>query len=377
LKFRNRQLIQSGGVSASGDKSTSAANPDFSNAEEREMRTRLENVLDVLDPAIIIFNRAGVIVHRNLAGERFKNARHGDAVVSDLIGRMATAGLSGDPGMEELELLGPPVQVWLIASKILGPSADPEGIVVAVHDITALRRVEKIRGDFVANVTHELKTPIGALAILAETIATSDKDSDVQELAESLVKESTRLGRMVDDLLDLSTIEMQSTHNRSEVALVDLIEEAMERVSALARQRAVALNCASYADQDIYLFCDRAQIVNALTNLLENAVKYSDSKQVVTITAALEDSHQIVNIEIIDEGIGIPTADLERIFERFYRVDKARSRSTGGTGLGLSIVRHVAEAHGGTVRVESQEGEGSRFTLSIPSLLISTQKTIS
>jgi signal transduction histidine kinase len=171
---------------------------------------------------------------------------------------------------------------------------------------------------------------------------------------------------MVDDLLDLSTIELQDAKDHRSIAVGVLVEEALGRVSALARQRQVALDFVSRGEEAISLLCDQAQMVNALTNLLENAIKYSDSGQLVTIAAYRGDSRGGVVVEVSDDGAGIPDQDQERIFERFYRVDKARSRSTGGTGLGLSIVRHVVEAHGGTIVVESEEGEGSVFRLTLP-----------
>ena len=358
MRFKNRRVL------SSPDKSDS----DFqlSSVPDQSINESMQGVLDLLEVAIIIFDQSGRAVYRNKAGARFDQARHSDAVVKDSINRMVAATLIGGAPEEELELLGPPAQVWSLSCEALRSDSQPQGVVVAVQDVTSLRRVEKVRRDFVANVTHELKTPIGALAILAETIATGDKGADTQELAERLVRESNRLGRMVDDLLDLSTIELQDAKDHRSIAVGVLVEEALGRVSALARQRQVALDFVSRGEEAISLLCDQAQMVNALTNLLENAIKYSDSGQLVTITAYRGDSRGGVVVEVSDDGAGIPDQDQERIFERFYRVDKARSRSTGGTGLGLSIVRHVVEAHGGTIVVESEEGEGSVFRLTLP-----------
>jgi two-component system sensor histidine kinase SenX3 len=207
-------------------------------------------------------------------------------------------------------------------------------------------------------VTHELKTPIGALALLAETMTGGYDPSVMRQLSEQIVHEADRLAQIVDDLLDLSLIEAQAPA-REPTKVRHLCEEAVERVRALAQAKRIAVG--SETPADLIVRCDARQMVVAIANLLENAVKYSDPGGKVELHASHEGGQVVVVVR--DEGIGIPTKDLERVFERFYRVDKARSRETGGTGLGLSIVRHVAHGHGGDVTVESREGEGSVFRL--------------
>ena len=177
------------------------------------------------------------------------------------------------------------------------------------------------------------------------------------------MRESYRLGRIVDDLLDLSLIEAQAAPTREPTPVRVLVEEAVERLSPLALARRIPLRTEPITD-DLLVLCDVPQLVSAITNLLDNALKYSEPGEDVVVSADAINGRVVLRVE--DHGIGIPNRDLERIFERFYRVDKARSRATGGTGLGLSIVRHVAEAHGGEVTVESAEGEGSSFRLSLP-----------
>ena len=237
------------------------------------------------------------------------------------------------------------------------------GAVGFVRDISELRRVESVRRDFVANVSHELKTPIGALALLAETMAADDDPVVIRQLAERVQLESDRLGRIVDDLLDLSLIEAQEAPSRGPVPVYVVLHEAVERVRAAADARGIPIEI-SPISADLEVVCDRSQLVSAVTNLLDNAVKYSDSDEPVELVASIDDG--AASIAVRDHGIGIPKRDLERIFERFYRVDRARSRATGGTGLGLSIVRHIAQAHGGDVTVESIEGVGSTFRLRLP-----------
>jgi two-component system sensor histidine kinase SenX3 len=234
--------------------------------------------------------------------------------------------------------------------------------------VTEQRRTDDVRRDFVANVSHELKTPIGAMALLAETIASTDEPETARSLTDQMLRETDRLARIVDDLLDLSLAEAQEAPVRDRVPVRVLLDEAVERVRPLALARGIPLRD-EVPDDDLSVECDAGQLVSAITNLLDNAIKYSDEGGSVEARAYAEGgtagSDRVV-IEVRDHGIGIPTTDLERIFERFYRVDKARSRATGGTGLGLSIVRHVVQAHHGEVAVESREGDGSTFRLVLP-----------
>ena len=344
-------------------------------AESAAARLRAEHdrflaALGAARDSIIIVDPAGEVVLRNATAERFHNARHGDAVAEVVITRLLDDARAGIAHHEELSLLGPPSQVLSIDAVPLradgarvGPVVGPVvGAVAFVADITDLRRVENVRRDFVANVSHELKTPIGALALLAETIAAGD-NSATHELSGRLVREADRLARIVDDLLDLSLIEAQEQPSRRAVPVAQLLNDAIERVRSTADAQHIPI-LVTGADDGLLLTCDPTQVVSALANLLDNAIKYSDDGQPVEVTARSDGEHSV--IEVRDHGIGIPATDLERIFERFYRVDRARSRTTGGTGLGLSIVRHVVQGHDGDVTVDSIEGEGSTFRLVFP-----------
>jgi two-component system sensor histidine kinase SenX3 len=312
---------------------------------------------------VIVVDAAGREEFRNTAALRFRDARHAEALAEHAVAQLVERARQGEVAERELPLFGPPREVLVLRALPLGDDGDTLGAVALIHDVTDARRVESVRRDFVANVSHELKTPIGALGLLAETIASADDVEVVRRLAEQLVRESDRLGRIVDDLLDLSLIEAQAAPTREPTPVHVLVEEAVERLGALALARGIPLRTEP-ADEDLMVRCDPTQLVSAITNLLDNAVKYSDHGQEVEVGAVPEGDQVVVCVR--DHGIGIPSRDLERVFERFYRVDKARSRATGGTGLGLSIVRHVAEAHGGEVTVESTEGEGSTFRLAIP-----------
>jgi two-component system sensor histidine kinase SenX3 len=233
--------------------------------------------------------------------------------------------------------------------------------VVVVRDETRLRRLEAIRQEFVANVSHELKTPIGALALLAETLAATDDPAEAERRTDLLIEEAHRLGRVIDDLLELSEVEGRD-RRREPVDLSALVEEVVAKLGRQAEQSGVAIELDLAPDQ--VCLADSLQLGSAVTNLVDNAIKYADGHSPVTV--AVRPGDGFADVVVRDRGIGIPQHDLARVFERFYRVDKARSRGTGGTGLGLAIVRNVARVHGGEVGASSREGEGSTFTLRLP-----------
>ena len=317
---------------------------------------------------MIVVDTARHEVVRSGSADRFRNARHGDAVAQEVVDRLLRGALQGDEGSEELALFGPPRETLIVHAL---PLRDERGALIGaaayVEDVTELRRVESVRRDFVANVSHELKTPIGAMGLLAETFLACDDVEVGRRLAEQLVREADRLARIVDDLLDLSQVEAQEQPIRETVRLRVLVDEAVERVRALALARSIPIRVQDIPE-DIVVLCDPVHVVGAITNLLDNAVKYSDPGDPVEVFGESIDSRAVVRI--VDHGIGIPSRDLERIFERFYRVDKARSRATGGTGLGLAIVRHVAQLHGGEVTVTSTEGDGSTFCFVLPTSVL-------
>jgi two-component system sensor histidine kinase SenX3 len=248
------------------------------------------------------------------------------------------------------------------------------GVVIVIDDISERRRVDALRRDFVSNISHELKTPVGALGLLAETLISETTASDddgldptsaavVQRLAARLHHEALRMGRTIDDLLELSRIEVGEPPTNELIPVVQILADAVERVRPAAELRDVKVEVGCSPPQ-LAVAGDRRQLVSAVANLVDNAVKYSDPGSIVHVAG--HGAGRWAELSIEDRGMGIPRPHLERIFERFYRVDQARSRETGGTGLGLAIVRHVAGNHHGTVLVESDEGVGSTFTLRLP-----------
>src|SRR4051812_5558390 len=237
-------------------------------------------------------------------------------------------------------------------------------VLALVEDRTRERRVESIRRDFVANVSHELKTPVGAIQLLSDAVNDAADDPEaVQRFAGRMHSESERLARLVQQIIELSRLQGDDPLDEPVAVEVDkIVARAIDEnlTDATSRQIDLVHNGA----EGLVLLGNREQVAVAVGNLVANAVAYSPEGSSVVVGAAAHDT--TVDISVTDRGIGIPAHELDRIFERFYRVDPARHRSTGGTGLGLSIVKHVAATHGGEVRVWSVEGQGSTFTLTLP-----------
>jgi two-component system sensor histidine kinase SenX3 len=239
-------------------------------------------------------------------------------------------------------------------------------VLVLMQDRTEVYRLEAVRRDFVANVSHELKTPVGALSLLAEAVLEANDDPEaVKRFADRMQVESARLTALVRELLELSRVQSDDPLAAPEpVAVDDVVRAALDRSGALAASRRIRLQ--TTGERGLQVLGSERQLLMALGNLVVNAVTYSpDASRVVV---GVRTAGEAVEISVVDQGIGIPPAEQERIFERFYRVDPARARATGGTGLGLAIVKHIAAVHGGEVSVWSVEGAGSTFTLRLPAL---------
>jgi two-component system sensor histidine kinase SenX3 len=307
---------------------------------------------------VIVSDRNGDIVYRNPSARALAGT-HAGVLVDEAIERHLRRASRGTPTEEIIDLYGPPRQVVFVSA---APTADG-GAYAFVEDVSERRRIDAVRTDFVANISHELKTPVGALAVLAETLADEDDPATIRRIADRMLEEAHRAARTIDDLMELSRIELGGEHVRDGVDTGDVIRAAVERVAEIARRREITIDWLD-RDQSATVTGDRRQLVSAVGNLVENAVKYSEVGGLVQIRSRVVGPWN--EFMVIDQGAGIPNRDLDRIFERFYRVDKARGRDTGGTGLGLSIVRHVATNHGGDVQVSSREGEGSTFVLRIP-----------
>jgi two-component system, OmpR family, sensor histidine kinase SenX3 len=447
---------------------------------------RLRRSLDTLTQGVVLCDENGTVIYRNGRANALMVSRHGDALAAQAVTDVLEDAWHEGSAERTLDLYGPPRRTLQVRARQIDDGRRPLGVIALIEDVSERRRLEEIRRDFVANVSHELKTPMGALGLLAETLV-SEPDPDVaQRLALRIHNEAFRVSRIIDDLLDLSRIESEEAPPREPVLVNLVMADAIERVRATADQRGLEI-VLHEPSPPVAVLGDRRQLVSAMHALLENAITYSydNSKVVVTgvaqrfnpnlshpsvvgesddarpdpvtgeypavaADAAPEDpasgdpapgdvaagrdasavqpvfvpeildqysplgqsapgasaatgttaptmpgpptvsaegdaagtgpadssaatspnwrieERDNVRLSVQDHGVGIPARDLDRIFERFYRVDHGRSRDTGGTGLGLSIVRHVANNHQGWVDVESREGEGSTFTLVLP-----------
>ena len=413
-------------------------------AESSSDAIRLRRSLDTLTQGVVLCDENGTVIYRNGRANALMVSRHGDALAAQAVTELLEGAWHEGAAERTLDLYGPPRRTLQVRARQIDDGRRPLGVIALIEDISERRRLEEIRRDFVANVSHELKTPIGALGLLAETLIAEPDAEVAQRLAGRIHNEAFRVSRIIDDLLDLSRIESEEAPTREPVLVNLVMADAIERVRATAEQRGIEI-ILHEPSPPIAVVGERRQLVSAMHALLENAITYSydESKVVVSGTVrrapqrvgshrhrrrpnrwrrpsrpptsatttrrrprscwprprgrprpparpdrprskasrrpwaasttawagrnewrAEERDH--VRLSVQDSGIGIPARDLDRIFERFYRVDHGRSRDTGGTGLGLSIVRHVANNHQGWVDVESREGEGSTFSLVLP-----------
>ena len=458
-------------------------------AESSADAIRLRRSLDTLPQGVVICDENGTVVYRNGRANTLMTSRHGDALAAQAVTELLEDAWRGGTAERTVDLYGPPRRTLTVRAHQIDDGRRPLGVIAMIEDVSERRRLEEIRRDFVANVSHELKTPMGALGLLAETLV-SEPDVEVSHrLASRIHTEAFRVSRIIDDLLDLSRIESEEAPPREPVLVNLVMADAIERVRATADQRGITITL-SEPHPPVAVLGDRRQLVSAMHALLENAVTYSYDGTAVTVSgtvvaegldvaeplaavatvspaatstigsgqlslglglppaptpetadpiglggpgagadplaepdvgasragesgglvakpggwvspaatagtvdaapgangtdgratgvdgepaslggpepAARPVARETVRLAVADHGVGIPARDLDRIFERFYRVDHGRSRDTGGTGLGLSIVRHVANNHQGWVDVESREGEGSTFTLVLP-----------
>ncbi len=321
----------------------------------------LREAVEHLEIGVLVVDEAGDVSYRNSAATSFRGT-HVGILLDDHIAEVVRASHAGAPQVRVVEIHGPPRR-WL---EISGSAVPSGGAVVTIRDVSERVRTDTMRSDFVTNISHELKTPVGAVAVLAEALIDETDPAVVHRLSDHLVEEAHRAVRTIDDLLKLSEIE--STRPGDDVVdLSAIVRAAIARGRIVDGGRGVEITSLDVPD-GLLLRGDERQLASAVGNLVENAVKYSHAGDVVQVRTRVDDT--AVEVMVADQGIGIPTRDLDRVFERFYRVDKARSRETGGTGLGLAIVRHVATNHGGEVLVSSQEGEGSTFVLRLPASLV-------
>ena len=290
--------------------------------------------------------------------------RRGQLAVPELSEVVERSVADGTVREEQLRVRRPPLgREWLDLQVRVAPQSGGS-VLALVDDLSEERRVDAVRRDFVANISHELKTPVGALSLLAEAVLTASDDADqVRQFAQRMLIEAERLAHLIQDIIDLSRLQGDDPLLRAEPVDIDaLIQRAVDEVRTVATANDIDFVVGEPCGGAVY--GDAGQLQTAVRNLLANAIAYSPAGTKVAIDARRADA--LIEIVIKDQGVGIAANDLERIFERFYRVDPARSRVTGGTGLGLAIVKHVCQNHGGECTVWSEIGVGSTFIIRLP-----------
>ncbi|MEE1747868.1 MULTISPECIES: ATP-binding protein [unclassified Streptomyces] len=329
----------------------------------------VDTVLSVLSSSAVVLDESDSVVKASSAAYALGLVRGGRLAVDAMLNMARDTRRDGEIRQVELDLprRGTGRGEALAVSARVAPLGS-RLVLLLVEDLTEARRIEAVRRDFVANVSHELKTPVGALSLLSEAVMDASDDPEaVERFAGRMQIEATRLTNLVQEIIDLSRVQNDDPLEDAEPVRVDeLVAEAIDRCRQQAGSKQITMAAGGTAE--LRIWGNRGQLAAALGNLVENAVNYSPARTRVGIAArrlSVPGGDQI-EIAVTDQGIGISEKDRERVFERFYRVDPARSRATGGTGLGLAIVKHVAASHGGEVTVWSSEGQGSTFTLRLP-----------
>jgi two-component system sensor histidine kinase SenX3 len=323
-----------------------------------------DEVIDSLESAGIVLDASNNVLKASTGALAFGLVWNQALMHPELVALVDQVRRDGEPIGKELHLSRGPFGEASIYVFVRVARLGTRFVLVLAEDRTESYRLEEVRRDFVANVSHELKTPIGAVSLLAEALEQASNEPDeVKRFAKRLSIEAERLARTTHEIIELS--RLQASDVLQEAAVVDIdavIAQAVDRNRVAAEKHGIALVSGGEAGTEV--FGDAGMLVTAVHNLVANAIQYSPDNSRVGIGVSHADG--VVEIAVTDQGVGIPEAERERVFERFFRVDSARSRNTGGTGLGLAIVKHVVQNHGGDVRVWSHPGSGSTFTIRLP-----------
>jgi two-component system sensor histidine kinase SenX3 len=331
----------------------------------REDPSILFDVLDQLDQDVLLLAPGDISLFTSPGIENLNIVKDGRILSPELLAIIRVVRRTGINQSGKIEVPRGPIGegVRELTVKVISLEKDLQ-ILVLLSDESEAERVHEVRRDFVANISHELKTPIGALSLLSEAVLSAkDEPAAVEKFASRMQQEARRLTELVQEIINLSRLQDSDPLQIAEpLSVGELISEAVDQCQTTSEARKIRLSVSEHTD--VKVFGDRDQLLMAIHNLIENAINYSPENTNVSISTSTE--ADIVTISVADQGIGIPESDLERIFERFYRVDPARSRETGGTGLGLSIVKHVAAKHGGEIKVWSSQNVGSTFAFRLP-----------
>jgi two-component system sensor histidine kinase SenX3 len=324
----------------------------------------VDQVLDALESAGVVLDPSNNVIKASPGATALGLVWNGLLVHPHLVELVDRVRRTGDPITEESELPRGPFGDVMLHLSVRVARLGSRYVLLLAEDRTESFRLDAVRRDFVANISHELKTPIGAVGLLAEALdGASDDPDQVRRFAHRLSEESQRLARITQDIIELSRLQAADALGHAErVSVKGIVSAAIDQNRVAAETRHIEL--ATRGDKAAQVLGDEALLVTAVHNLIANAIQYSPDDSRVGIGVRTVDG--VVEIAVTDQGEGIPEEDLHRVFERFFRVDQARSRNTGGTGLGLSIVKHAVQNHGGEVRVWSQPGRGSTFTIRLP-----------
>ena len=333
--------------------------------DQRELPLLLLSALNQLDGASLIVAPGEVAIFTNSEASQLGILRDGRIQSEELLASIRVVRRTNIKQTGTIEIArGPIGEGTREITVTIIPLTENELVLVLLRDESEAQRVHDVRRDFVANISHELKTPIGALSLLSEAVLGAKDDSEaVTRFASRMQVEAKRLTDLVQEIIQLSRVQDSDPLNEAQLlSASDIIKEALDQGRTTADSRQITLTFQE--SKDATILGDRDQLTMAIHNLIENAVNYSPADTKVAISTNIQGG--IISISVADQGIGIPEAEVERIFERFYRVDPARSRETGGTGLGLSIVKHIVTKHGGEISVWSSENVGSTFSIRLP-----------
>jgi len=333
--------------------------------DQRELPLLLISALDQLDGASLVVAPGEIVIFTNSEAEQLGILRDGRIQSEELLASIRVVRRTNIKQTGTIEIArGPIGEGKREITVTIIPLTENELVLVLLRDESEAQRVHDVRRDFVANISHELKTPIGALSLLSEAVLGAKDDSEaVTRFASRMQVEAKRLTDLVQEIIQLSRVQDSDPLNEAQIlSASDIIKEALDQGRTTADSRQITLTFQE--SKDAFILGDRDQLTMAIHNLIENAVNYSPAETKVAVSTSID--NEIITISVADQGIGIPEAEVERIFERFYRVDPARSRETGGTGLGLSIVKHIITKHGGEISVWSSENVGSTFSIRLP-----------
>ncbi|MCH9801299.1 MAG: two-component sensor histidine kinase [Actinomycetia bacterium] len=358
---RSRRIF---GRSATGDGDGSSTEPAVGGVQNSQPSEQLLSIIRQLPGTLLLVDENDRLHYASEEAAESRLVRRKRVAYRPISDCAALVRATGKLAVREVSIPRPPMNVGIWQLSVRAVPLGGDWVLLVIDDLTEENRVLAVRRDFIANISHELKTPVGAVTLLAEAlVAARDDPEAVSHFAEKMQIEATRLSNLINDVIHLSRLQGEDPLLEAQVvSATSIIEDALDFVRETAKANSIELTLTT--EPELWIYGDLGQLVAAVGNVLSNAIAYSPPHTQVVVASRKRGA--MIEISVTDQGIGIPEAEQDRIFERFYRVDAARSRVTGGTGLGLSIVRNVCSNHGGDVQVWSATGEGATFTLRLP-----------